>query len=86
MHNTQAIEQHVRKVATRNGLSVKKSGNAKRASYTVTEQNDRVVFSATSVDDVDYFLKLHTGHNGERCQVCNLKNLCHLTHLRKFVL
>jgi hypothetical protein len=60
MHNTHAIEQHVRKVATENGLNVKKSGKANRASYTVTEEG-RVVFSATSVDDVDYFLKLHTG-------------------------
>jgi hypothetical protein len=60
MHNTQAIEQHVRKVATQNGLSLKKSGKANRASYTVTEEG-REIFSTTRVDDVDYFLRLHTG-------------------------
>ena len=60
MHNGKAIEQHVRAVATRNGLSVKKSGKANRASYRVTEE-DRELFSATSIDDVDYFLKLRTG-------------------------
>jgi hypothetical protein len=60
MHNMHAIEQHVRKVATQNGLSVKKSGKANRASYVVTEAG-REIFGATSVDDVDYFLKLRTG-------------------------
>ena len=55
MQNGKAIEQHVR-VATRNGLSVEKTGKR----YTVSEEG-RVVFTATSVDDIDYFLKLHTG-------------------------
>ena len=48
----------MRTVATRNGLSVEKSQAGKR--YTVTEEG-RVVFTATSIDDVDYFLRLHTG-------------------------
>jgi hypothetical protein len=56
MHNTKAIEQHVREVATRNGLSVEKAGKR----YTLSEK-DCVLFSAPSIDDVDYFLKLHTG-------------------------
>ena len=59
MHNEKAIEQNVRTVATRNGLHVAKGQADKR--YTVTEEG-RVVFTATSVDDVDYFLKLHTGN------------------------
>lgn len=46
----------MRTVATRNGLSVEKV----RGGYTVSE-NGSVVFSAPSIDDVDYFLKLHTG-------------------------
>ena len=46
----------MRTVATRNGLSVEKTGKR----YTVSEEG-RVVFTATSVDDIDYFLKLHTG-------------------------
>ena len=58
MHNAKAIEQHVRTVATRNGLSVEKTQAGKH--YTVSEEG-RVVFTATSIDDVDYFLKLHTG-------------------------
>ena len=60
MHNPNAVEQHVRRVATRNGLSIDKAGKAKRAVFTVSEVG-RVLFSATSIDDVDYFLRLHTG-------------------------
>jgi Glu-tRNA(Gln) amidotransferase subunit E-like FAD-binding protein len=47
-------EQHVRAVATRNGLSFKTTGKGKRATFTVS-QNDAVLFSAASLDDVDYF-------------------------------
>jgi hypothetical protein len=55
MHGTKAIERHVRSVATRNGLSLKKQADKR---YTVSE-NDGVLFAAPSIDD--YFLKLRTG-------------------------
>jgi hypothetical protein len=57
---SQPRRRHARKVATENGLSLKKSGKTNRASYTITEEG-REIFSATRVDDVDYFLRLHTG-------------------------
>ena len=47
MHNVKAIEQHVRTVATRNGLSVEKTGKR----YTVSEEG-RVIFTATSVTSI----------------------------------
>jgi hypothetical protein len=61
MMDPKAIETRARRVAARNGLRVEKARASKsqKGGYTVSKK-DCVVFSADSVDDVDYFLKLLT--------------------------
>jgi hypothetical protein len=60
MHNEKAIEQHVHSVAAQNGLSIEKVREGSCNRYMVSDGNG-VVFEATSIDDVEYFLNLRVG-------------------------
>jgi len=58
--NEKAIEQHARSVAAQNGLSIEKMREGSGHRYMVSDGTG-VVFEATSIDDVEYFLNLRVG-------------------------